>query len=210
MIWYWISFVIFSIVHLVACFFGYDPLRKITKVFILPFLMLGLLITQTYNLWIFIGLIFGWIGDILLIYTHKQQFFVSGALSFAAGHMAYIIATSKLFLANNKPSDIPIYLYIIFAVVAITLLSVAGFIVKKHIGPVAFLGASYFIILFAAFLMSVFSGLYILSTAFIVFILSDTILCVCKFEKKIKNESFYVMSTYILAQSLICIQFINM
>ena len=47
-----------------------------------------------------------------------------------------------------------------------------------------------------------------LSIGFAVFMISDSILSIARFAHPIKRQHFYIMSTYILAQTLICISYI--
>ncbi len=206
---YWLLFAAYSLGHLAACFFEHERLRWLTKVFIVPLLLLGPVLTQTYNPLLFLGLTLGWIGDILLLFGDKKRLFVIGAFSFVAGHLSYIAATLLLFFEHNSLSRIPPYMYVILLLVGVILFTIAGCKVAKHIGSIAYLGAGYFTILFAALLFSLLEQRYLLTAAFAVFILSDTILSITRFGKKVRRRHFYVMLPYILAQTLICLSFMG-
>ena len=119
MIYYWTIYAVFCIVHLILCFKEKENVRKITKIFIIPMLVLGLVLHQTFNLLLYIGLILGWIGDVCLIFTRKKRYFVIGTISFCLGHISYVIATLALFLQKHSINDIPIFVYILLTIIAI-------------------------------------------------------------------------------------------
>lgn len=64
--------------------------KRICKVFLVPLLMCLLMIEEKSDLFIYMALIFCWIGDILLIRkTEKRKLF--GMLAFLTGHVCYCI-----------------------------------------------------------------------------------------------------------------------
>ncbi len=205
---YWISFIIFSIGHLTACHYGHAPSRNITKALIIPFLMLGLILTDTYEGLLFAGLFFGWLGDVFLLKMNKKGSFAAGIISFALGHFSYIAAALIPFFKNNGFADIPLYIYFIVVCAAVFFLWLARHILPKKLGTVAYLGALYFTVLISAISVSILTGRYLLALAFVIFTVSDSLLAAGICEIKIKNSGVYVMATYITAQALICISFI--
>lgn len=208
MVVFWTLFSVYCLIHLGTCFLEKERLRKITKVFIIPFLMIGLFITKTYNLFLFIGLTLGWIGDIFLLFTNKKQFFIVGATAFGFGHIAYICATVQVFINKYTFSDIPLWAIITLTILAIVFLILTFTKTKKHLGKLSFLIAFYFYILIIAILTAYITSYYLLSIGFAIFVISDSILSINKFVRPIKRDHFYIMSTYILAQTLIVISFI--
>lgn len=208
MTFYWVFFAVFSTAHLLACLFDKRKIRIATKIMILPLLAVGLLISKTYDTLLFVGLLFGWIGDILLILPENRSLFVSGALSFSLGHFSYIAAMLIKYFKTNSVTDIPSYFYAIPVAILIALTLTVYIALQKRIGVIAYLGAFYFTVLSTTLVFSIFTHQYVLAVAFTAFIVSDITLSVCQFFKKLKREDFYVMSTYILAQCLICISFI--
>lgn len=205
---YWILFILYCIVHLVTCYFEKELPRKITKVFIIPFLIIGLLITKTYNLFLFAGLTLGWIGDILLLFNKKKRYFVIGGISFLLGHLAYVISSLTLLFKKFEVKDLPIWLFIMLSVAAIVFLILTNSRIRKHFGVYAYMGAFYFYILIVSIITCILTEKYILSIGFAVFMISDSILSIARFAHPIKRQHFYIMSTYILAQTLICLSFI--
>ncbi len=202
---YWIVFLAFCIGHLAACYLEWEPVRKATKVGVIPLLMLGLRLSGVTPPLLLVGLALGWLGDVFLIYESRSRCFVAGTLFFVLGHFCYIAATMRLFFENNTLADIPPLMWLVFVLLTAALYTIANRKVAKHIGAITYLGASYFVVLTSALLVSLVAGQYLLSAAFVVFLISDTILCVCKFAKPIPRKHFYIMSSYILAQILICI-----
>ncbi len=205
---YWIIFALYCAAHLVACFFEKEPIRKATKIVIIPLLSVSLFLTQTHNPLLFLGLALGWIGDIFMIFDRTKKYFITGTAFFVLGHFFYIAATLQQFFETNRISDIPACLWIIWVLAAIALFLASKLKISKHIGPIAYLGSSYFTVLVAALLLNLAAGRYLTAIAFSVFMLSDAILSVCRFAKEVQREHFYVMSSYIAAQTLICISFI--
>ena len=67
----------------------------------------------------------------------------------------------------------------------------------------AYVGAFYFILLILELFFSILAGKPLLALGFALFIISDATLSTTKFFKKIPREDFYVMATYVSAQSLI-------
>ena len=208
MIFYWIFFITYCLFHLVTCYLEKEFLRKITKVFILPLLILGLVLTKTFNLWLYIGLTLGWIGDVLLLFTGKKRYFVIGGISFLLGHLAYVCSSMALLLDKYSFSEIPFWAYAILAVVAITFLILTTVRIRKHFGVFAYMGAFYFYILITSVITCILTERYLLSIGFAVFMISDSILSIARFAHPIKRQHFYIMSTYILAQTLICLSYI--
>lgn len=205
---YWIAFAGFCAIHLTACFLEKEAFRKGTKIFLMPALATGFLLTKANNPMVMLGLFLGWLGDIFLIFTGKRRNFVLGTFFFIMGHFCYIAAALRLFFSRNSFADVPAALWILFGVVITVLFALAQLKISKHLGALAYLGAGYFSILAGGFLLSIAAQAWLLSAAFAIFTVSDITLSICRFAKKVKREHFYIMSTYILAQTLMCISLI--
>ena len=208
MIAYWIVYAIYCIIHLFICFKEKETIRKISKIFIIPMLVGGLILHNTYNTLLYIGLILGWIGDVCLIFTSKKKYFVLGAISFGLGHISYVLATLALFLQRYQFNEIPILVYILLTGIAVLFVILTKKKIRKHFGLISYLGSFYFYILVVAIFTSILTKMYILTLGFAVFIISDSILSICRFHHPIKRQHFFIMSTYIVAQTLISISFI--
>ena len=209
MLFYWIFFIVYCLGHLVTCYLEKELPRKITKIFIVPLLFVGLALTKTFNLWLYIGLTLGWIGDVLLIFTGKKRYFVIGGASFLLGHFSYVCSSMALLMQKyDSFSDIPLWAFAILGVVAVVFLVLTITRIRKHVGVFAYLGAFYFYILITALITCILTERYLLSIGFAVFMISDSILSIARFAHPIKRDHFYIMSTYILAQTLICLSYI--
>lgn len=205
---YWILFVLYCLIHLVSCYLEKELPRKITKVFIIPFLILGLILSKTFHLLLYIGLILGWIGDVLLVFNKKKRYFILGGISFMLGHIAYVISAFTLLFKKYSLNNLPIWLFILLSIIAIVFLIFTTVRIRKHFGFYAYMGAFYFYILVVSIITCIITERYILSIGFAIFMISDSILSIARFAHPIKRQHFYIMSTYILAQTLICLSFI--
>ena len=208
MVIYWVIYALVCIGHLGTCFKEKELLRKISKVFVIPTLMLSLLLTKTFNALLVVGLLLGWIGDVMLVFTGKKKLFIVGAISFLLGHISYIIAALALFIEKYGVNNVPIWIFVLLTLVAICFFLLTKFKIRKHFGVASYFGAFYFYILLIAILTSFLTKAYILTFGFALFIISDTLVSISRFARPIKKQHFYIMTTYILAQTLICLSFI--
>lgn len=68
-----VSLAVLAIVHLVSCWRGDDDLRKPTKVALMPVVALSYLaFARQPSLWVVAGLLFGCLGDRLLVRLERQ------------------------------------------------------------------------------------------------------------------------------------------
>ncbi len=209
MIGLWLGFGTYCFGHLATCFFERERARKITKVLIVPLLMLVGVFCGLRRELVVLGLAFGWVGDVFLLYPERKQCFVVGAGAFALGHLSYIAATVQTLLRSGGLSEISPVLYMLHGLLGVALFVFAWTKLRKHLGFVAFLGAGYFFVLTGAWLLSMAAGAWLLTLAFGMFLVSDITLTVCRFFKTIPRDNFYIMLTYILAQVLICLAFLG-
>ena len=105
-------FILNCILQIVAICTGNRLMRGVTKVLIIPLMLLSYFLNavllhgydfKTFffaGLPVYIGLIFGWLGDIFLL---SKTGFVKGLLCFLLGHIAYIIH----FARNNGIAENP-------------------------------------------------------------------------------------------------------
>ncbi|MBO4384822.1 MAG: hypothetical protein J5854_05330 [Clostridia bacterium] len=210
--------VLVSAVHLVACCLHRDGLRKPTKVFLVPLIIcLHISICGFKYPLLILGLIFGWLGDIFLIPKDRKLTFVLGAFFFMIGHACYIWNDFKTglpqaaFAACGRLSVLIAMLavvavgftalwvlrkrisrgmLVVFMIYMLALLSMAGILVYSMLGT-RFSAASVMI-----------------SAGAVLFALSDFLLGAGIARAfKIKNNRFFVMLTYILAQTGIAVGF---
>lgn len=208
MLAFWIFYSTYCFVHLLFSFLEKEKLRKITKVLIMPLLILGLFLYNVENYLIYLGLFSGWIGDMFLLNNKQKRYFVIGTLCFVFGHIAYILAVIRLYIINHGVTDQLIHYLFVILIIAIILLLFAYFKMKKKLGKLAYLGSTYFTIIIGGFVLSFLLQKPLLSLGFGFFIISDILISTFRFSKKVKRSHFYIMITYLLAQTLIALSFI--
>lgn len=182
-------------------------LRYATKLLLMPLLALWLLFaTNPTPHAITLGLLCGFLGDLLLLAAAKKSFFfVVGSSFFAAGHALYAVC----FLTHLGAAPR-------FGLIAFSALLYALYIAlllrrlrKGEIGgKMQVLAASYLAVIsfmsLCAFLFAVTNGSiwhWMVFAASLLFLFSDSVLAYDKYYKKLKFRYLIVMSTYILAQA---------
>ncbi|MGL5646421.1 MAG: lysoplasmalogenase [Clostridium sp.] len=199
-------FFIVSLLHLFFCYVENDRFRCITKVFLMPLLLIFISsISKTPNPYIYLALIFGFIGDIFLIFDKNKTLFLFGLIAFLIGHLFYILKFYTLinvspfklaylpilifiiifaFLMFNclKPNldnlKIPVVIYIFFICLMLGLAILNNFNSRHYLSLIALVGA-------------------------LLFTISDSLLSISLFKKAFKHYNFYIMLTYILGQLLL-------
>jgi len=208
-----ILFALVSVVHVTAIFIRKGKLRRISKIFIVPALLAAYIAGQGNPL-IFpvMALLFGWLGDALLLRINDKTYFRLGLASFLLGHVCYIITFIEcLGFFGPGAGRIDITAMVIFIPIAI----IVGVMVFRFIKPpkemivpvllymvaieiMAFWGLEVFIFNpgFAGFL--IFAGA-------LCFMVSDTILAHFTFGKLTLPGAVAIMVLYIMAQAGIVI-----
>jgi len=203
-----------SVMFCVIGFLGFDLLKITTLNLVEPELDAALY----YKLGelVFIGLVLGGIGDILLnlrfVFEKKGQiFFLAGIAAFLAGHIVYMVSLIKVSTAVLIPTvcgiiAAAILLFIIFKTFEVKIaFKIFGVL---YIGAVCLM-AAYAIGNFITSL-SVFSLVYALGAVF--FLVSDVVLIFNTFGKtqrfslRITNLSLYYIGQLLIAFSLFCIR----
>lgn len=192
-----------------------ETLRRVTKSLLMPLLVLSFIFARLYlsldGPWLVAAaLMLGCAGDILLIGFKNKVCSPLGAVSFAAGHILYMIQIWRL-----TPEPGPM---VIAAVVAVYL-AISGVIYVKlrhyvdktivRIGvilymlPLCVMSASAAVCAFTVLSL----GAFVLITGTLVFMLSDGTLSFQIFAGKTRRGHIAVMVTYIIAQALIALGF---
>ena len=185
-------------------------LRYIFKSLYMPSLIaLYLLAAPKPHILIIFAMIFGWIGDVFLLGRHHWNLF-GGVTSFALGHICYIGG-----MLSTRPG---LHLTAIISVawIAVCLILVRHFVIPHapkylRIPAVCYtmlLSGTSATALYLTF-ASQFNAAYMLC-AFggFMFMLSDGLLAYNMFGKRTVLGQFFVMVTYILAQTALAIGFI--
>ncbi len=185
-------------------------LRCIFKTLLLPSLIgLYLLAAEQPNIWILLALGFGWLGDEFLLGRYHANF-IGGILAFALGHICYIVG-----MLSTRPG-VHLIAALSVAWIVIWLIGVRRFLIPYAPKNLKLLGLCYAALLAgtcgtALYLacLSGFTAAYVLCFfGGLLFMVSDALLAYDKFGKKTRLGGFFVMATYILAQTALTAGFI--
>lgn len=204
------SFIGFGLVYLLIILFEKEEIAWFLKPFLLPFLILAVYLHERFitkkNL--LIALTLSWIGDIILMFTDKGEFyFIAGLIAFLLSHISYIIVFNKQLKIYLKKSQIIFWVGV--TTIAIYLI-IMMLILLPSLGD---LKIPVFVYALTISIMLLFAlkgfmnwqkpaSIYILIGA-IIFVASDSILAFDKFYASLQYSSFLIMATYLLAQYLI-------
>jgi len=208
------SFIFFLVfvIQLYAEYANNIALRNFAKPLIVVVLLVWLYLSTNlkgrFHKRIFTGLIFAWIGDILLMFQNDQPgFFIYGLIAFVACHIFYIRAFT-LDHKSNPNHKTPYFLWVVgaFAIYCSGLF----FYLQPKLSAMQFPVLMYAIIISVVAIMAVnrygkvniFSFKLILFGA-LFFLLSDSVLAVNKFAQPIPQSGALIMATYMIAQYLI-------
>ncbi|MFA6755244.1 MAG: lysoplasmalogenase [Bacilli bacterium] len=203
-----IGLILFIIFFLIEVFFGFiedETKRKRFK--IIPLLIASItiiIIAPNYPL-IYMGAIFGLIGDALLIKEEKKIFFLLGTLSFFLGHICYLIA---IILETNF-NFVWWYIFIIIGSCFFVDLGLFPLLRKFSDKTTCICGGIYIFTLLMNLVTGItfsvlYSPFYILfSLGYALFMISDSMVMTKNFIKQFKRDDFYIMITYLLAQILL-------
>lgn len=203
-----VLFCIIFFMHIVFIKIEYKKGCYYTKPLLMPLLASYYILSAAeVNKFIVIALVFGFLGDVFLMWPDRKNNFMVGLGAFLLGHICYIL----LFLQRvSFVKDVPVWFYIII----IIYVSVAAFVMKKLSMYLGDMKVATYIYMAVILLMSFSSLARILvmdmSIAFLLpfigsllFLTSDTMLGFYTFKGKFKNGDIYIMITYVLAQALI-------
>ncbi|MFX1340584.1 MAG: lysoplasmalogenase [Promethearchaeota archaeon] len=207
-----IAFFIITVANLFACKKGNKKLEHLSKPLLMPFLALYFIFatfTDGTDWLIVLALLFGWTGDIFLMLENEEKWFMFGMVGFLIGHIFYIIAF--LLSIGGHIMSFPLWgILIIFPVIIILLLTFPR--IKDHMGelkiPVyVYMAVILFMHISAIFRLAAFDifcpCFFLVWIGSILFILSDSLIAVDKFDDNLEISPFYIMLTYILGQFLI-------
>lgn len=214
----YVFFALFGAISIVNLYFAFtekDKYRKITKPFCLTFLIIAAILYKPTSPYIYIGAIFGLIGDIFFIWPSKKGFFLYGIIAFLIGHIFYLIQII-LSLEGNPITNVGyIVSSVIFVIVAVCLFPIAKKITKNIIIATAcsIYGPTLILLFVASIFLACNNANHIpgvmASIGYFFFIVSDsTILYTSFVNKGVKRRHFYIMLTYLLAQLLIVLGFL--
>jgi len=194
--------------HLFACA-SRDRLmlRRVTKCCLMPLLLLCYVVfAAEVSPLVVAAILCGFVGDVLLLFRPRRWSFPAGIFSFAAGHVFYI--TYFLKGINVSPAwYICVALGLICLFSAITLLRYLWNGLPKKLRPPSFL---YMLIIASMASCAILFALYgasplrwLAAVGGLIFVASDSTLSIDAFHHPVRYRNVIVMSTYIVAQTLI-------
>jgi len=183
----------------------------ISKALIIPLLMILLLVSfrnikNRIHFFLFAGLVFSWVGDMVLGLSAKNgNIFILGLASFLFAHIMYILVF-LLTPGKNYIQKHRLYILIPIAVYGIALVSYLFNDLSEMRIPVILYTIVILTMLAGAInrkeKVNMMSYTMVLAGA-IFFVISDSVIALNKFSIKFESSETIIMSTYIVAQYLI-------
>jgi uncharacterized membrane protein YhhN len=208
-----ILFALISVVHVTAIYIRKGKLRRISKIFIVPTLLAAYIAGQgTPLIFPVLALLFGWLGDALLLRINEKAYFRLGLASFLLGHVSYIITFIEcLGFFGSGAGRFNIAAMLVFIPIAI----VVGVMVFRFIKPPKEMIVPVLLYMIAIEVMA-FWGLeifilnpgiagFLIFAGALCFMVSDTILAHFTFGKLTLPGAVMIMVLYIMAQAGIVI-----
>jgi len=195
-----------SLVYLITLFFKDSLFQFILKGCLVPLILaVYLSAANTILLPIILALVFGWLGDVLLVKISNLLCFRLGLASFLLGHIFYIITMFNYAQPFN----------ILFLIISIIVAVCYGIFIFKMVQPspdmkIPVIAYEAILLTMAIFALQLFLSQGGKFGAFVFvgslfFVASDSMLALATFRKKALNVP--VMFTYIAAQLLIVLGF---
>lgn len=208
-----IAFFVFTFFELLFAVLKFEVLRKIVKPFCLSSLIVATAIVLPNHYFIYIGLIFGLIGDVILIRRNKFTLFF-GMLAFLIQHLLIIL---EIFLTLLPYLGISFewYVYLILAVIYVAIIFIFYRLIKRATKSnlLTILGVNYMAtilliigLMIATCVYDLYYAIIILAGA-VLFFISDTLLTIGHYARRIPLYHFFVMLTYLGAQFLVVLGF---
>lgn len=195
-------------VHIFACINkNLLMLRRVSKCLLMPLLAACyMLFAKAPSALVIAAILSGFVGDLVLLFRPRRWAFPLGILAFAVGHVFYIISFSRRFAVAP-----PWYMFVLLALIsflcAATLTRYLWKGLPKKLRPPSFL---YMMIIGAMVSFATLFTLYgdsahryLAVIGGVLFAISDTTLSIDAFHHPVRYRSVIVMSTYIVAQTLI-------
>lgn len=202
------AYLVLSLFHLTCAFLEKEKMRMVSKPFLLLILSLMMFFLFPYEPFLYLGCLFGMIGDIFFLFKSDRKCVYLGMFSFFLNHVFYILEMGKILFSLDK---LKTGFVILFVILFFALLFSSFFGIRKLLKidtKLSLAGSVYssslamdcLICLFSALMVSPF--FYFSFGGMILFILSDSLLSYTMFLKDIKRRDFYIMVLYLLAQAL--------
>lgn len=195
-----------------CCFFGSGTGCLVHKTFFDSLFNVGSVLLRQFSFKKFLltALTFSWIGDVILLFAHRNKiYFISGLIAFLISHAAYIITFNKQLKIRNRKSKavfwigVTVIIVYLMTMLAILLPSLGD--LKIPVFVYALVISTMLLFAFKGFLVWEEPANWYILLGAIIFVSSDSILAFDKFYigASITQASFLIMLTYLGAQYLI-------
>lgn len=184
-------------------------LRRVSKCLLMPLLAACyMLISHEPSSFVVVAILSGFVGDLVLLFRPRKWAFPTGMLAFTVGHAFYIASFWGRFLVS--PAWYMLVALAVFALSAAgTLLHYLWLRLPKKLRLPSYV---YMLVIGAMASSAVLFALYssaplrwLGAIGGILFTISDTTLSIDAFHHPVRYRNVIVMSTYILAQTLIVV-----
>lgn len=208
-----IAFGLVTALHLMSLATGNSRLRTVTKVFLMPLLLLFYLLTaSSISYFVVAALVCSTLGDVFLLRPQRPSFFVAGAASFGLAHLAYVLHIISYFTYSQLALWARVGAAVLLLLVVATVYGLLFSIIPRNmrfivLGYALLIGSmGYVSLLRLVYAPGIVTGVGLLGAVF--FMTSDTVLATNIFGKQSSEKSFIVMATYIAAQSMLVSSFL--
>lgn len=155
--------------------------------------------------WLTIGMVFCWIGDLLLIKGEEQLWFMSGLGSFLLGQVSYTVAFAKSMEDNfevNLIKKLPLIPLILVVIVGFTFRILMPHLEEMLVPVFLYTAAITLMVMMAIgrFKKTPLTSFYVVLLGALFFLSSDTMIAFNKFVAPIPAERSLIMATYGLGQ----------
>ncbi|MDD4311118.1 MAG: lysoplasmalogenase [Eubacteriales bacterium] len=195
-------------VHLFACVNkNLLMVRRVSKCLLMPLLAACyLLFAREPSAYVIAAILFGFAGDLILLFRPRHWAFPAGIFAFAVGHVFYIVSFIRRFSVTPQWYVLALMGAVVIACAA-TLMRYLWKGMPGKLCPPSFI---YMLIISTMVCCSILFSFYSVSAhrwlaavGGLLFAFSDTTLSIDAFHHPIRHRSILVMSTYIAAQVLI-------
>lgn len=216
------GFIFFGIIYCLLLLTKNEQITWYLKPLLLPVLFYAVVKAEPFETkkWLLIALLFSWFGDCILLFADKGElYFIFGLVSFLIAHILFILLFFKQIRADDrrtasseakiksekKETKNPLF-WIGFIGIIIYLVSMLSFLLPT-LGdlkvPVGVYATTISIMLVIA-LKGAFNcenkSKYLVLIGAVFFVISDSILAIDKFHSPIPLASFWIMTSYVIAQ----------
>ncbi|MDH5598120.1 MAG: lysoplasmalogenase [Cyclobacteriaceae bacterium] len=205
-------FILVSVTHLLFLLIPLESLQFVSKPLIIPSLAIHVLSLKrakkiNFSPMLWIAMILAWGGDISLMFEGESMFII-GLLCFLLTQIIYILLYRGARDINGEPLNMLMKIRYSFSIIVIGI--AIYYLVLPFLGDLIIPVAAYVIVIVLMALNAVYrygmtnnASFWVVLTGALLFMTSDSLLAIDTFLPDITVHSFWVMSTYIVAQYLI-------